>query len=130
MESISPRPVVIPEAISIGVLYVILDVDADLGLDIRRAFPCQILPMTPAVEPLEPGGDPDVSLVIAQGHQDVVVLSGFDQVFQCFGFDIELSCIKRDGITKLRALGEELIELGANVLVADGELGFTIREDT
>lgn len=123
-----------PELLRVIVLDGILDVDADLGLDVRRTgesglLPGLVIPVTAAVEPFEPGGHPDVSLVIAQSHQNIVVPSGFDQIFQCFGFDIKLSCRKRDGITKLRTLGEEHIEFGTNVLVADGELCVTIRED-
>ena len=60
--------------------------------------------MTAAVEPLEPGGNADVSLVIAQGYEDVVVLIGFDQIFQFICFKIEFSGMDGDGLAKLRTL--------------------------
>ena len=129
MQSMSTGFIIVPQTLGVDMLDLILNVDADLRLDILRAGSCLVLPVMLTVETLELGGNPDISLVLAQGYEDIVVIIGFYELLQCIGFDIQLPCLELDGLAKLRTLREVHIELGVDLLIADGELCVAIRED-
>lgn len=124
-----------PQAPGVVVLDGVLDVDADLGLDIRNGlrpflFLRLVCPVQTAVMALQPGGDPDIALVIAQGNQDVVELPPTDQIIQLIRFGIQFHASEDHGAAKFWTLAEKSIQLLAYGKVTEGEFRGAAVEDT